>query len=147
VDAVARAVERRDEIGQRATCRAPENPRPCIDGSEREARGQGDFRECVLCLNAIRHGLPQIPQQLLRTALQHDPAVIEQDNPIAELFDKSEVVAGKNDRGAQRGARAERVAGLLPRVRVQPDRGFIEDQQARLAEERPSATFRRMPKE
>ncbi len=77
------------------------------------------------------------PDEVRRGTLDEDPAVVHDHQPVTEAFRFVEVVGGE-DEGVSFGLEApEFLPDQVPRLRVEPDGGLVEDEQFGFVDERP----------
>jgi hypothetical protein len=74
--------------------------------------------------------------QLARRAERNDAAMIHDRNAIAESRRFLHVVGGEKHRPSARLQSLDNLPRLMPRLRVEPGRGLIEEQQLRIADQR-----------
>src|SRR5262249_24934355 len=75
--------------------------------------------------------------QLLGGTVVHHPAVVDDDQPLAQPLDVGEVVGGQDQRGVAAGTEIGQEASYrLLAHHVEPDRGLVEEEYARPVQER-----------
>ncbi len=78
-----------------------------------------------------------VPDQVLGPSLHEDPAVVHDDEPVAEPRGLLHVVRRKQDGDAPRPETLETLPELVARLGVEPRRGFVEDQQVGFVDQGP----------
>ena len=81
-------------------------------------------------------GWPSARNQRLRLVERDDAAVIDNRDAVAQVFRLFHVMGGHQNRAAARPERFQQRPELPPRLRVKSGRGFIQEQQVRIAGQR-----------
>ncbi|HEY2936782.1 MAG TPA: hypothetical protein VGJ25_09280 [Gaiellaceae bacterium] len=110
------------------------DPEPAADGLGAVA-GEERLRPQVVA-RGDEHGR-RLAGELVDRALDHDAALVDDRDRVAGLLDLVEQVGGEDDRAPFLDEPADHEAELLHAGRVQPVHRLVEDQQLRIAEQRP----------